>query len=226
MMISEHSWGCDGSLADEKPAAAMPVVVDVLSGEERDRFVAAVRECERIVVFHEAGHALMACFLARPVRHVDARTEKPHCGYGHAKITGEDLISCVVAGPVAEAIARRAIIPPHPDVMLAYVRKVRAGGNCGCDGCQAARYLVILHGDDEAVVAAWRASFLRVADLFDTLAFRAALHQLADALERTGRLDGDEVVRIVKPESLRNAVSAEIALRHDRLAAPFSPWGL
>ncbi|GJD96989.1 hypothetical protein OCOJLMKI_4217 [Methylobacterium iners] len=185
-----------------------------------DREFVAQREAEEVqaIAAHEAGHAIVGLAAGYGVTHATTESAYPHARFqfeadtAFAPTVAHRLIM-LLAGPMAEAVARRRFRRPSREEVAAILDRVREHGAGRCDDCQIAHVLLDIAplADDAARETAWLLFYDTTYRLLDRLDVRIALGRVAAALEERVLLSGEEVEALVDVSALRAAVEATFA---------------
>lgn len=199
-----------------------------------DRAFIARREAEEVqaVAYHEAGHAIVGLATGYSVAHATTETAHPHARFQFGVDTGfaptvAHRLMMLLAGPMAEAVARRRFRRPCREEVAEKLTLVREHGAGTCDFCQVAQLLLDLAplADDEARQTAWLLFEDTTFALFERLDVRIPLGRVAAALERDVVLSGEQVEALVDVPALRVAVEAVLAEAAQPETLPSQPKG-
>lgn len=174
-------------------------------------------ETDRVVAWHEAGHALAAIVVGAKVARVALSAPNPFASHEGLP---EGLFRTVVAmaGPFAEGIAKGLAESTPDPVAIEFWARVNAPSGGGCDMCQALRPCVAKAGLDRQTeaLALFRRAERAALSLMDHEDARRFLRVAAAELLAAGELPGQRIHEIadtiIGPEQIRQ-LRADIGLR-------------
>jgi hypothetical protein len=205
-----ETCGCsDISPRVEPPVRPDAEKLEKLAALDTEAAVAWERRCDELddrLLHHEASHAILDCASGRGIKFVQLTGSSGVCVA--AQGGGRGWIMGMLAGEIGGGIARRCILPPFKEEILAYIAKVRRGDeDCGCDEFRLARFFVGLQNeDDDGIVDIWIRQWRRCVELLaDRIEGRIALARLTSELKKRRHMTGEEVEAVLDVEGLRAA---------------------
>jgi len=153
------------------------------------------------VAVHEAGHAVFAHALGRPIAAITINGQ-PHVAWNSAphNPVATAMIS-MAADHVERLLLRRAVFRPYDGDVIASFGAVRRLAFGGCDKCTTALAIIGMHGaeaPDNVLLAAYRQIEAKTIDILREPRTQAAIRRLASSLMRLGEIGGGEAHNIIR----------------------------